>query len=72
MTYEEMRDKVTKLLENTEEKMSELIENYNENNKENTEVDTVDLSNKFSELQDYLEDYTSEFEEVQLKEKPIT
>tara|TARA_R110002074_G_scaffold145565_2_gene294591 strand:- start:173 stop:376 length:204 start_codon:yes stop_codon:yes gene_type:complete len=67
MTYEEMRDKVTKLLENTEEKMSELIENYNENNKENTEVDTVDLSNKFSELQDYLEDYTSEFEEVQIQ-----
>ena len=67
MTYEQMRDKVTKLLENTEEKMSELIENYNENNKENTEVDTVDLSNKFSELQDYLEDYTSEFEEVQIQ-----
>jgi len=67
MTYEEMRDKVTKLLENTEEKMSELIENYNENNKENTEVDTVDLSNKFSELQDYLEDYTSEFEEVEIQ-----
>ena len=65
MTYEEMRDKVTKLLDNTEEKMSELIENYNENNTENTEVDTVDLSSKFSELQDYLEDYTSEFEKVQ-------
>jgi hypothetical protein len=67
MTYEEMRDKVTKLLDNTEEKMSELIENYNENNKEHTEVDTVDLSSKFSELQDYLEDYTSEFEEVQIQ-----
>jgi len=67
MTYEEMRDKVTKLLDNTEEKMSELIEDYNENNKENTEVDTVDLSNKFSELQDYLEDYTSEFEEVEIQ-----
>ena len=67
MTYEQMRDKVTKLLDNTEEKMSELIEDYNENNKENTEVDTVDLSNKFSELQDYLEDYTSEFEKVQIQ-----
>ena len=67
MTYEQMRDKVTKLLDNTEEKMSELIENYNENNKEHTEVDTVDLSSKFSELQDYLEDYTSEFEEVQIQ-----
>ena len=67
MTYEQMKDKVTKLLDSTEEKMSELIENYNENNKEHTEVDTVDLSNKFSELQDYLEDYTSEFEEVEIQ-----
>ena len=67
MTYEQMRDKVTKLLDNTEEKMSELIEDYNENNKENTEVDTVDLSGKFSELQDYVEDYTSDFETVEIQ-----
>ena len=67
MTYEEMRDKVTKLLDSTEEKMSELIEDYNENNKEDTEVDCVDLSMKFSELQDYVEDYTSEFAEVEIQ-----
>ena len=42
-------------LHNAEEKMNELIEDYNENNAENTEVDTVDLSGKFSELQDYVE-----------------
>lgn len=67
MTYEQMRDKVTKLLDNAEEKMNELIEDYNENNAENTEVDTVDLSGKFSELQDYVEDYTSDFETVEIQ-----
>ena len=67
MTYEQMRDKVTKLLDNAEEKMNELIEDYNENNPENTEVDTVDLSGKFSELQDYVEDYTSDFETVEIQ-----
>ena len=67
MTYEQMRDIVTKLLDNAEEKMNELIEDYNENNAENTEVDTVDLSGKFSELQDYVEDYTSDFETVEIQ-----
>tara|TARA_E500000318_G_scaffold44745_2_gene42307 strand:- start:272 stop:499 length:228 start_codon:yes stop_codon:yes gene_type:complete len=67
MTYEQMRDKVTKLLDNAEEKMNELIEDYNENNAENTEVDTVDLSGKFSELQDYVEDYTSDYETVEIQ-----
>ena len=67
MTYEQMSDKITKLIDNAEEKMNELIEDYNENNKENTEVDTVDLSSKFSELSDYLEDYTTEFENVEIQ-----
>tara|TARA_X000001382_G_scaffold14427_1_gene9319 strand:+ start:77 stop:304 length:228 start_codon:yes stop_codon:yes gene_type:complete len=67
MTYEQMRDKVTKLLDNAEEKMNELIEDYNENNAENTEVDTVDLSGKFSELQDYVEDYTSDYETAEIQ-----
>ena len=52
MTYEEMQKKVTKLLDNAEEKMNEIIEDFDE-------VDTVDLSGKFSSLQDYIEDYTS-------------
>ena len=67
MTYEQMRDKVTKLLDNAEGKMNELIEDYNENNAENTEVDTVDLSGKFSELQDYVEDYTSDYETAEIQ-----
>ena len=59
MTYEEMQKKVTKLLDNAEEKMNEIIEDFNENNEDGDEVDTVDLSGKFSSLQDYIEDYTS-------------
>ena len=30
MTYEKLQEKVSKLLENTEEKMTDLIEEYNE------------------------------------------
>ena len=59
MTYEEMQKKVTKLLDNAEQKMSEINESFNENNEDADEVDTVDLSGKFSSLQDYIEDYTS-------------
>ena len=42
--------------------MSGLIEEYNESiedNEDESEVDTVDLSSKFSELSDYIEDYSS-------------
>ena len=61
MTYEKLQEKVSKLLDDTEEKMSNLIEEYNESiedKEDENEVDTVDLSGKFSELQDYIEDYT--------------
>ena len=61
MTYEKLQEKVSKLLENTEEKMTDLIEEYNESiedNEDENEVDTVDLSSKFSELSDYIEDYS--------------
>ena len=62
MTYEKLQEKVSKLLDDTEATMSGLIEEYNEsieNDEDSTEVDTVDLSSKFSELQDYIEDYSS-------------
>ena len=62
MTYEKLSEKVKKLLDNTEEKMNDLIEEYNEsieNDENESEVDTVDLSSKFSELNDYIEDYSS-------------
>ena len=61
MTYEKLQEKVSKLLEDTEDKMTDLIEEYNESiedNEDENEIDTVDLSGKFSELSDYIEDYS--------------
>ena len=72
--YDTMSESVKKLLDDTETKMFKLINDYNEkielsdeyenfseneNDNEFTLVDTVDLSSKFSELSDYLEDYSS-------------
>ena len=72
--YDIMSESVKKLIENTESKMFKLINDYNEkvelsdeyenfseneNENEFQLVDTVDLSSKFSELSDYLEDYTN-------------
>ena len=74
MTYEKLDEEVSKLLNDTEEKMFKLINDYNEkielsdeyenfseneNDNEFTLVDTVDLSMKFDDLSDYLEDYTN-------------
>ena len=71
--YEQMSESVKKLIDDTETKMFKLINDYNEmielsdeyeNFSEDEDannfilVDTVDLSSKFSELSDYLEDYT--------------
>ena len=58
MTYEELNNKVDSLLANTNKKMTDLIDQYNEQN-EDEEVDTVDLDNKFDELSDYIYDYSS-------------
>ena len=61
MNIEQLNKKVSKLLEDTEEKMSDLIHEYNESiedNEDENEIDTVDLSSKFSELNDYIEDYS--------------
>jgi hypothetical protein len=72
--YDKMSESVKKLIENTETKMFKLINDYNEmielsdeyeNFSEDEDanefmlVDTVDLSSKFSDLSDYLEDYSS-------------
>ena len=72
--YDKMSESVKKLINDTETKMFKLIEDYNEkielsdeyenfseneNENEFQLVDTVDLSSKFSELSDYLEDFTS-------------
>ena len=58
MTYEKLDEEVKKLLNDTEEKMNDLIARYNDHSLEG-EIDTVDLSGKFSELHDYLDDYTN-------------
>ena len=63
MTYEKLSEEVKKLLDNTEEKMIDLIDEYNLSieNKQyeyENEIDTVDLSSKFRELSDYIEDYS--------------
>jgi len=57
MTYEKLSEKVKKLLNDTEEKMNDLIEEYNESNEEE-EIDVVDLSMQFDNLKDYIEDYS--------------
>ena len=72
--YDKMSKSVKKLINDTETKMFKLIEDYNEKIELSDEyenfsededannfqiVDTVDLSSKFSELSDYLEDYTN-------------
>ena len=59
--YEVMRKTVEYAIDKCETEVSSLIEEYNESLPENsdyTEVDTVDLSSKFSELNDYIEDYS--------------
>ena len=72
--YDQMCESVKKLLDDTQTKMFKLINDYNEMIELSDEyenfsqdedannfqlVDTVDLSSKFFELSDYLEDYTS-------------
>ena len=72
--YDKMSESVKKLIDDTETKMFKLINDYNEMIELSDEyenfsqdedanefmlVDTVDLSSKFSDLSDYLEDYTS-------------
>ena len=73
--YDQMCESVKKLLDDTQTKMFKLIEDYNEMIEESPEyenfsededannfilVDTVDLHNKFDELNDYIEDYNGQ------------
>ena len=72
--YDTMTESVKKLINDTETKMFELIENYNTKVEESDEyenfsqdedanefslVDTVDLSNLFEQLNEYIDDYTN-------------
>ena len=73
--YDQMRESVKKLLDDTQTKMYKLINDYNEMIEESPEyenfsadedannfilVDTVDLHGKFDELNDYIEDYNGQ------------
>ena len=60
MTYDQVKNQVDKILEQEESEIETIIEKYNENNDESTQIDTVDLSGKFSALYDYVEDYSDE------------
>ncbi len=59
MTFEELNNKVDSLIANTNKKMTDLIDQYNEEH-EDEEIDTVDLDYKFDELSDYIYDYSSQ------------
>jgi len=60
--YEVMRKTVEYALDKCEIEVSNLIEEYNESlpedNEDYNEVDTVDLSNLFTQLNEYVEDYS--------------
>ena len=61
MTIEELNNKVDSLLAETNKKMTDLIDQYNESiedDEDSTEIDTVDLDAKFDDLADYIEDYS--------------
>ena len=56
-----LNNKVDTLIAETNTKMHDLIEKYNEDNEDNESVpyvDTVDLNAKFDDLADYIEDYS--------------
>ena len=62
--YDKMNDKVKKVLDDAESKMIDLIDDFNEKveNDENDEtfheIETSDLTMKFDNLKDYIEDYS--------------
>ena len=59
--YAELNNKVDSLLAETNKKMTDLIDQYNESiedDEDSTEIDTVDLDYKFTELSDYIYDYS--------------
>ena len=63
--YDKMYDKVKKVLDDAESKMIDLIDDFNEKveNDENDntyhEIETSDLTMKFDDLKDYVEDYSN-------------
>tara|TARA_B100001063_G_C16741426_1_gene545025 strand:- start:709 stop:885 length:177 start_codon:yes stop_codon:yes gene_type:complete len=58
MNQEELQDKVNKILTEAEIAMENLIDTFNQTNDEDLEVNITDLSYKFDDLKDYVEDYS--------------
>jgi hypothetical protein len=59
--YAKLNNALDTLLAETNEKMTDLIDSYNEsieNDENSNEIDTVDLNAKFDDLADYIEDYS--------------
>ena len=59
--YAKLNNAIDSLLAETNQKMHDLIEEYNESiedDEDATEIDTVDLNAKFDDLADYIEDYS--------------
>jgi len=63
--FEDLHNKVDSLLAECNIKMTSLIEEYNHNlmisdefDTDKNEIDTVDLDSKFTELTDYITDYS--------------
>ena len=59
--YAKLNNAIDTLLAETNQKMTYLIEEYNESiedDEDATEIDTVDLNAKFDDLNDYIEDYS--------------
>jgi urate oxidase len=58
--FDILRDKIDKLVENTDTKMNTLIDDYNtkyEDDDDSAHVETCDLSSLFSQLSDFCEDH---------------
>ena len=56
--YAKLNNSVDSLIAETNKKMHDLIEKYNEDNTDHY-IDTVDLNAKIDDLADYIEEYSS-------------
>jgi hypothetical protein len=56
--YAKLNNAVDSLIAETNQKMHDLIEKYNEDNTDSY-IDTVDLNAKFDDLADYIEEYSN-------------
>ena len=55
--YAKLNNSIDSLIAETNQKMHDLIEKYNEDNEDHY-IDTVDLNAKFDDLADYIEEYS--------------